>query len=245
MGFGLDGGGGGGGGMAGGAASGAATGTMIMPGWGTLIGAGIGALGAGLSMGQAAKQRKRLAQLRQAMLNQVDTGASNARSRVAYAAGQAQGGATQDSINRGFYNSSVATDAQSGVRQGAANDMAGVDQQLGQQKAGILQDTFDTGGGADMSGLGHAVGLLLSRRLGSAADQSLPSSTGSPVSQDANKLPATLQPEGNPETSSATFEPGGDLPIASALGPQTAADAVGYRLRMRKKTGMGGYGRIA
>ena len=214
-------------------------------GAGEVLGLGLGGAGAVSSLVADKSRKKKLAQLRQQMLNAADTGASDARGRIAQGARQAAGAATQDSIGRGFYNSTVATDAQSGVRQGAANDMAGVDQQLGQQKAGILQDTFDSGGGADMSGLGHAVGLRLSRRLGSAADQSLPSSTGSPVSQDANKLPATLQPEGNPETSSATFEPGGDLPIASALGPQTAADAVGYRLRMRKKTGMGGYGRIA
>lgn len=188
-----------------GAASGAAAGTMVMPGWGTLIGAGIGALGAGLSMGQAAKQRKRLAQLRAAMLNQVDTGASNARGRVAYAAKQAQGGATQDSINRGFYNSSVATDAAGGITMGAARDMGDIDAKAGSDRAQVMADTFDQGGGPDLSGLGRIGGMILASRLqsGSGSGSAL---NGSPIIQKFYQTSPMLQAGGSPTTNDGTYE---------------------------------------
>ena len=77
-------------GAMGGAASGAATGTMIMPGWGTLIGAGLGAVG-GMMGDKAQKRAAKQAKLRyQGALNNVTTGASVARQDAAEQFGNAQ-----------------------------------------------------------------------------------------------------------------------------------------------------------
>lgn len=165
----------------------------------------LGGLGAIGSMIDRRRQQKRLAQLRQAMLNSVDTGASNARGRVAYAAGQNQSMATQDSINRGFYNSSVATDAAGNINMDAADRMAGIDANAGQQRAQIMADTFDQGGGPDLSGLGRIGGMILASRLpsGSGSGSALNSSA---VLQRALQTSPMLQTGGNPTTSSGMYQ---------------------------------------
>lgn len=163
---------------------------------------GLGALG---GMIDAKRNRKRLAQLRQSMLTQVDTGASNARGRIAYAAGQNQSAATQDSINRGFHNSSVATDAAGNINMDAADRMAGVDANAGSQRAQVMADTFDQGGGPDLSGLGRIGGMILASRLqsGSGSGSAL---NGSPIIQKFYQTSPMLQAGGSPTTNDGTYE---------------------------------------
>lgn len=207
---------------------------------------GLGLAGAGTIASALSdkKRKKRLAQLRTSMLEAADAGGSNARGRVAQAARLSSGNAAQTSINRGFNNSTVATDAATGVTMNAADQMAGIDTEVGNQKAGILANTFDSGQEADQSGLGQAVGMILARRMGRGGGDESGDKGGSGVTQDAQDASPVMQPNGDPGTNSNTFSEYGPPPLETATQPTLVADAVGAQLRARRAR-RGGYGQLS
>lgn len=182
------------------------------------------------------RRRKQLAQLRRSMLEQVDAGASSAKGVVGQQARLAAGGATQDSINRGFYNSTVASDAQSGILQNAGADMGNIDARAGEQRAQVLADTFDQSGGADLSGVGRVAGMILGNQFGRDGESNL---NASQVSQAAGQAPAVMQTGGNPTTNSGMYDSvyddnGPDLEMDGSLADRQIASA--QRRRGRKWT---------
>lgn len=171
---------------------------------------------AGLGALEEKKRRKRAAELRRYMTDAIDAGASNQVGAIQQGAKVAGGAAAQNSLDRGFHNSSVATDAQSGVIMDASQRMGDVQAEAGRAKARAAYDTFDTGGGQDLSGVGEALGYML------ATQQTGPSSGGTAGNEQAGSS-AMLQEGGAPEQSSAMFKngPAGSLEVAT-LDPQDA-----------------------
>lgn len=81
----------------GGAASGAATGTMIMPGWGTAIGAGVGLLGGLFAEKADAEDRERAAKARAIMAQEQAEQQMDSMQRNTFAQLMQQyGGLTRD-----------------------------------------------------------------------------------------------------------------------------------------------------
>jgi len=174
----------------------------------------LGGLSAGLGALQDKQRKKRAAELRKMMFEQIDAGASNASGQVARGARLASGNAAQSAINSGFYNSTVASDAASGVTQAAAGQLGDIAANAGRAKAQAAYDTFDTGGGVDLSGAGQALGYMLASR----PDGGNETTTAGGASSSAPGKPSPMAVPGGPqEINSATFMggPGGDMEIAN------------------------------
>lgn len=208
------------------------------------IALGMAGLGAGLSIMEQKKRRKKLAELRKSLMDQADVAGSSARSRVASAARDASGAATQDSINRGFFNSTVATDAATGVRMGAAGQLADIDTDVGRQKAGIIADTTDLGGGPDLSGMGQIVGQILARKTAPGGGSDVGSSA---VKQDANVVSPVMMKGGDPSLTSETYNNAGGGSLESTTMPNLVGDAMNKRKQRGKFMGFSpvGFGRSA
>jgi len=166
---------------------------------------GLSAAGSLGAMVESRRRRKKLGALRQSMLNEIDSGASDARGAVGREAQIASGAADQSAINRGFFNSTVASDAQSGIRLDAGARMGDISARAGRERAQVLYDTFDQGGGPDLSGIGRIGGLVLASRLGNQTD-SRNLLNASQVSQSAGRVPAMMQTGGDPATSSGMYD---------------------------------------
>jgi hypothetical protein len=125
-------------GFGGGAASGAAAGTMIMPGWGTAIGAGLGAMG-GLMGDKAAKRaKKRQDMLYKQALAGVDLGASQGRQDVTESFGNQRSGMVNNLAEQGL-TGSTAQDAALNSSLGAQQKaMSRISADAASQKAGLL-----------------------------------------------------------------------------------------------------------
>lgn len=132
-------------------------------------------------------------------MNYLDLGASAAKSDATRIAENAQGQSTQNMIDRGFYNSTVATDAGAAIAADKSQTYGQIDQRLGQQKAdvtmGFAESAGDTGGGYAALSQGLQA-YMASKNAGSGTGTTAAANTQSPV---------TI-PGGNPEISSGTFD---------------------------------------
>jgi len=157
--------------------------------------------GAGMWMSETEKRKaKKALKAREARaLNYADLGASSAKSDATRIAENAQGQSTQNMIDRGFYNSTVATDAGAAIAADKSQTYGQIDQRLGQQKAditmGFAESAGDTGGGyaALTEGL---KAYMASKDAG----------TGTGTNAAANKDSAMESPTGNPEINSGTYK---------------------------------------
>ena len=131
-------------GAMGGAASGAATGTMIMPGWGTLIGAGLGAVG-GMMGDKAQKRAAKQAKLRyQGALNNVTTGASVARQDAAEQFGNAQSNVLNRNAEAGLTGTTAWDAGLNKVMTGRSRAMSGITQDEAAAKNNIMGQYHET-----------------------------------------------------------------------------------------------------
>lgn len=151
-------------GAMGGAASGAATGTMIMPGWGTLIGGGLGAVG-GMMGDSAQKRANKNAKMRyQGALNNVTNGASVARQDAAEQFGNAQSNLLARNAEHGLTGTTAWDSALNKVMTGRSRAMSGITQDeaaaknniMGQYQETVSPNNWATG----LSGMFSKMGVL-------------------------------------------------------------------------------------
>lgn len=145
------------------------------------------------------KARKALRAREARALNYADLGASNAKTSATRIAENAQGAATQNMIDRGFYNSTVATDAGNAIAADKAQTFGEIDQRLGQQKADITMGFAESAGGGSGGYQALAEGLRAYM-----ASKDAGSNTG--TSAEASKQSAVTQPGGDPTINSGSFQ---------------------------------------
>jgi hypothetical protein len=193
-------------------------------------GLGLGAAGTYLDFLDRKKAKKALKAREARALNYADLGASAAKTSATRIAENAQGQATQNMIDRGFYNSTVATDAGAAIAADKAQTFGQIDQRLGQQKAditmGFAESAGDTGGGYQALSEGLRA-YMASKDAGSGTGTNAAANTQSPV---------TI-PGGNPEISSSTFQSpfaGGDA-NGQLETAQYPTSAFSYATAVRRK----------
>lgn len=130
------------------------------------------------------KKAKKALKAREARaLNYIDTAASNSKADLARQTTNAQGASTQDMIGRGFYNSTVATDAGNAIAADSASARNAIDQRVGQQKADVTMNFAESaGGGGGYEALAAGLGqYIASRNMGADSGSSAAAKAAPPV----------------------------------------------------------------
>lgn len=210
----------------GGAAGGAAlAGATAMTGGMALPIAMLGTAAAGTvidALGRRRAQKRANAQ-QERILNEIDTGASQAKAAIAGSLGQAQGGLMQQQINAGTVNSSLAPGQAAGLAMQAGGQMGQIDMDRARQRAEAISSFASApapGGSPALGGVGNALGVIMASRGPQAGTTDAVG--GSAVSQAAAKTPAIDQSGGDPGFTSLNYQPAYDGAGAGANTPVTA-----------------------
>jgi hypothetical protein len=231
-----------------------------MPGWGTLIGAGIGLVG-GMMGGAGAKKAQRKAekankQRYRAMLEMLRTQGQATKADIRAGAVEERGAAVQSAAGRGLYNSSVLDTLQSQANDREARALAQVDQSVTDRAVGVMNDRVDaypdTGpamnamqvAGASLPGLiDGAIGVFGKKApaaptLGQAAGNAV----GGVTTAAAKSTPYArlLDSMKVPAAPSLTTAKNGVMAAGAAARPvvQGVGNAIGRYMRPRPRAGM-------
>lgn len=185
----------------------------------------LGTAGAGTVIDALGRRRaqKRASAQQERILNEIDTGASQAKMNIANSLGAQQGALLQGQMNAGTVNSSLAPGQAAGLAMQAGGQMGAIDMDRARQRADAIS-AFATapapGGSPALGGVGNALGVIMASRGPQGANTDAVSGSG--VAQSMARTPAIEQSGGDPGLTSLNYQPGYDAGGAGANTPVTA-----------------------